>query len=208
MNEFPEAKHSLKLMPSLFIICDSLSRQNQYSLKFLHRLALLINWGISVYPKPEPTGLALFSEEGDLKCLTGMRELTSQLCSLKAGSHNQIPVKIICPLCKKLWFLYSWEVTSEESLNFHPPTAPPKPIVIKFWGPWKSNTCPCENIEAGKASSMKSWSKNGVVKGGRRGAVRSLLTFLSPPTPPFARAQPHVSPPRALSPHPGSGGQI
>lgn len=46
-------------MPTLFFICDSLSGQNQYILRFLPCLALFINWGTPVYPKPEPIVLAL-----------------------------------------------------------------------------------------------------------------------------------------------------
>lgn len=58
INEFPEAKYSLELMPTLFVICDSLFRQSQYILKFLYCLALLVNWGTPAYPKPKPIGLA------------------------------------------------------------------------------------------------------------------------------------------------------
>lgn len=43
----------------VFFICDSLSGQNQYILRFLPCLALFINWGPSVYSKPEPIVLSL-----------------------------------------------------------------------------------------------------------------------------------------------------
>lgn len=178
INKFSEAKHSLKLMLTLFVTCSSLSRQNQCFLKNLLHLAFLISSRIPVYFKPKPTdlvvilwgparGFKIFGWdlrmhilallfEGCLAHITKFPLKSLASCARSSASHFLGELHLCTP-----WFPPP-QANTNQTLRHAGKQAL---LLYKHSG------------KAGKFSPMKSWIRNGATRGSRRRALPLWHSF-------------------------------